>query len=150
MQFEFKVTVHYSLWAKCIQLWPLKLYRLHPASRVTRVIIGLSVRAHKDGTLMDRGMGCNTLEINSHLICSFCQNGALWSVSDGYIKIDRFQRTQDGNLIWAFFWYKGEIANVMLEILDGFSLVWVLMHTHSKSVFVVFNHGFTNWLQICN
>ena len=21
---EFKVTVHYSLWAKCIQLWPLE------------------------------------------------------------------------------------------------------------------------------
>ena len=22
-QFEFKVTVHYGLWAKCTQLWPL-------------------------------------------------------------------------------------------------------------------------------
>ena len=22
-KFEFKVTVHYSLWAKCTQLWPL-------------------------------------------------------------------------------------------------------------------------------
>ena len=24
-KFEFMVTVHYSLWAKCTQLWPLKL-----------------------------------------------------------------------------------------------------------------------------
>ena len=24
MKFEFKVTVHYGLWAKCTQLWPLK------------------------------------------------------------------------------------------------------------------------------
>ena len=24
VKFEFKVTVHYSLWTKCIQLWPLK------------------------------------------------------------------------------------------------------------------------------
>ena len=28
-KFEFKVTVHYSLWAKCTQLWPLKGV-LHP------------------------------------------------------------------------------------------------------------------------
>ena len=25
MKFEFKVTVHYDLWAKCTQLWPLKV-----------------------------------------------------------------------------------------------------------------------------
>ena len=27
-KFEFKVTVHYSLWAKCTQLWPLKYWLL--------------------------------------------------------------------------------------------------------------------------
>ena len=25
MEFEFKVTVHYDLWTKCTQLWPLKI-----------------------------------------------------------------------------------------------------------------------------
>ena len=28
MKFEFKVTVHYSLWAKCTQLWPLNVKEL--------------------------------------------------------------------------------------------------------------------------
>ena len=35
-----------------------------------------------------------------------------------------------------FFWYKSKMTNVMLEILDGFSLVWVLMYRHSEPAFL--------------
>ena len=31
-KFEFKVTIHYRLWAKCTQLWPLK-GELHPKTK---------------------------------------------------------------------------------------------------------------------
>ena len=35
-----------------------------------------------------------------------------------------------------FLWEKGKMADVMLKILDNFSLVWVLMYLYSKSVFL--------------
>ena len=39
----------------------------------------------------------------------------------------------DGNLVKVYLWEKGKMANVMFEILDGFSSVWALMYRHSKS-----------------
>ena len=64
-------------------------------------------------------------------------NEPLWSESDGDIKSSRFQSIQDGHSAEVFFSdKKGKMANIMFEILDGFSLVWVLMNRHSKSTFL--------------
>ena len=56
-----------------------------------------------------------------------------WSASDGAIKSSS---TKYGNSVEVFFLVKSKMANVMLEILDGFFLVWVLMYQHSKSTFL--------------
>ena len=46
------------------------------------------------------------------------------------------QSTQGGNLVQVFDEKKSKMANVMLEIFDGVSLEWGLMHQHSKSTFL--------------
>ena len=62
-------------------------------------------------------------------LCKICKKKKKKSSS-------KFQSTQDGHSIWVFeIWLKGKMANVMLEILDGFSLIWVLMYWYSKSSF---------------
>ena len=42
-------------------------------------------------------------------------NEPLWSVYNGYIKLDEFQKIQDGNLVGVFFLIKGQMANAMLN-----------------------------------
>ena len=42
-------------------------------------------------------------------------NEPLWSVCDGYVKFDKFQKIQDGNLVGVFLLIKGQMANAMLN-----------------------------------
>ena len=46
--------------------------------------------------------------------------------NDGYIKSNKFQKTQDGDLVAVFLFVKRQ--NVMLDLLDGFYMTLVLMY----------------------
>ena len=49
-------------------------------------------------------------------------------VIDGYIKSNRFQKTQDNKLAGVFYWWKSKLAVVVLQMLDGSPLVGFLMY----------------------
>ena len=49
-------------------------------------------------------------------------------------EVDSKLRYSGWQLVEVLLWEKGKRVNVMLQILDGFSWVWVLMYQHSKKV----------------